>query len=656
VNQLIGIYRRIDDAMWTSVANAGLLRRARKDLATLHPEIVDETDDALTVALDAVRVTLDAGGPATAVCDCPSTGVCRHIIAAGLWLAALEPDTPDSAGVATELAAFDREYLLRHAGRAGYRWARDHVVTLDADHVITLDDGSMQLTLPGVILRFPGGELTAMTAEPPVDDLPRWQVCAVLSYQRSVGVSVGDPGPLEPTPAECRRAAEHRQMYDRVRRLLCDIVSAGTAHMSAATVERCDAAAITAQTQDHFRLAASLRRLAAGGRAILDRTARAGDESLFAELAWCLTLVSALAAAPSPPERLLGSGRTGYREVGTLELIGLGAYPWRADSGYLGLTAVFWCVTRSAFLTYTDTRPATIDTFDPRAQYRRHDPVWTGLSSVSAATGARVLLSEAKINEQGRLSRSAESHAVVTTLDHRDIVASLPVIDEWTAVAGSGRGRALLDPPEPHGDWVVLSPSATGIGRFDPIGQVLTRPVFDTADRSLDLRLTYDEVTGHAVARLDTDTRLPAGGLIVGRRNAVGAGADSTSTVMPVSVIDADATRTNPVDALHFDPASTDPSGEALPAAPTTRPAPRTATTALLDTFAGRLIGTMERGTGGRGARELDDLDVWHQRLDRAGFGVFHVKQSDEVDGVGGEERLLRSYAVLLQVLRSRTT
>lgn len=654
---LATIYRRIDDAMWVSVASAGLLRRARKDLSTLTPSITADSAGSVTVAVGDSRVVLDAGGPTTAVCDCPSTGVCRHIVAAGLWYAHDAPagtdrsDAPEPScaverpSAADELMVMDRARLISHVGRAGYRWARANTVQLDATTLITLDDGSVRIVMPGVTLRYPGGALTSMTADPPGPDTARVQVCAVLSVQRSAGVSVGDPGPLEDTPAQRRRHAERREMYAGTRRLLGDIVAGGTAHVSASTIERCDAAAITAQTHDHFRLAAGVRRVSSGATAILERTARADDAALADELAWCLALVDALSTAATPTERLLGSGRTGYRPVGTLELIGLGAHPWRAASGYVGLTAVFWCVDLSMVLTYTDTRPTTVDGFDPLGQYRRNEPVWPGVPSVAAATGSRIVLSEASVNERGRLSRSASTHALLSPLHAHDIIAAVPAIAEWSAVPTAGQGVALLDEPRPDADWVILAPTTAAAATFDPIDQSLTRSLGDAAGRSVDLRLPFDDFSRHAINRLDGDARLPGGGLIVGRRTP-----GTTPTVMPVSIIDPDATRRNPVDALHFDLPPADPAGTALPVGSPSDREPPTATADLLDRFQGWLLGTLERGTLGRGLEPADALAGWHRQLHRAGFELFRVEQSPDT---GVEQLLLRSYGILRQVRRA---
>ena len=683
---LIELYRRFDDQMWASVANVGLLWRARKDLTGSAPELVSESDELITdsavIALGGQRVRLDSTGPSGAVCDCPATGICRHIVAAGLWLGGLPieaaqslgagssgetssgpeavvgtelPSTPATSAI-DELLAFDRTALIAHAGRAGYRWARDHVVDLDSTTMQRCDDGSLRVVLGHVALRYPGGSLATMTPErgdagtgsTTTGELPRFQVCAVLSCQRAVGVSVGDPGPLEPTPAERRHQAELHQMYGALRVLLCDTVLGGTAHVSSATVERCDAAAINATRNDHYRLAASLRRLADAANAIVTRSADGAP--IIDEMAWCFTLLAALEATQHPTDRLLGSGRTGYHDVGELELIGLGAYPWRSASGYVGVTAAFWCAARTAFLTFTDTRPATVGGFDPISEYRRGEPVWPGLSSIAAATGSRILLSGARLNEQGRLSRTANG-AEVTPLRHHELVASLPVVSNWAELAQSGLGRALLDPPRPNADWVIIAPDAASAGRFDPVTQTLTREVFDHAATSLALRLRYNQYTEHAIGRLDTTTPIPKGALIVGRRD-VGA----RSALSPVSIINPDPARVNAIDALHFDPPSTQSRRAHLPDSPASAVSTRSVAPSILDRFEGWLERVVERGDRGRADELHDELILWHERLHQAGLSVFanttEATGTQRLEPRSVAELLLRSHALVLQLRR----
>lgn len=74
-------YAGLDDDALKALGNAGLLRRARKDTVT------EVSHDAKGAVLDVsgVTVRVDGRGPAAVACDCPTAGVCQHVLTACLW-------------------------------------------------------------------------------------------------------------------------------------------------------------------------------------------------------------------------------------------------------------------------------------------------------------------------------------------------------------------------------------------------------------------------------------------------------------------------------------------------------------------------------------------------------------------------------------------
>ena len=90
-------YANYDDEALAALASIGLLRRAAKDVeagkVAWHPE---GGAAAGSVAADGQRVQLALPGPAAARCDCPAPGVCKHILAAALWLRAAPAAGPET--------------------------------------------------------------------------------------------------------------------------------------------------------------------------------------------------------------------------------------------------------------------------------------------------------------------------------------------------------------------------------------------------------------------------------------------------------------------------------------------------------------------------------------------------------------------------------
>ncbi|PZU33778.1 MAG: hypothetical protein DI576_06315 [Actinomyces sp.] len=106
------VYTAFDDATLAALANRGLVRRGRAELAARRVEARNIGQDAATVAVTpaagrpAIPVVLGAGGPAEARCPCPVAGVCVHVVAACLWMreaaaaagTGAEAPAPDAAG------------------------------------------------------------------------------------------------------------------------------------------------------------------------------------------------------------------------------------------------------------------------------------------------------------------------------------------------------------------------------------------------------------------------------------------------------------------------------------------------------------------------------------------------------------------------------
>ncbi|WP_129787806.1 hypothetical protein [Promicromonospora panici] len=88
-------YAGLDDDALKALGNPGLLRRARK--ATVTEVSHDPKGAVLDVSGASVRV--DDRGPAAVSCDCPTAGVCQHVLTACLWAIQLAPDAPPQGDV-----------------------------------------------------------------------------------------------------------------------------------------------------------------------------------------------------------------------------------------------------------------------------------------------------------------------------------------------------------------------------------------------------------------------------------------------------------------------------------------------------------------------------------------------------------------------------
>ena len=645
-----------DDEAFAALANRGLLRRAGKDLEKQAAELVEDGADAVVVAVAEQRVRFDARGPAQAQCSCPATGVCQHILAAALslqrWHAQAGAEAPAAeaedplAALHAALGAIEPAELLRHAGKAGYRWAWQFVLDLDQAQALRIG-GERHLVLsfahPRVAFRYMGGGIDGLVADVVLAQLPKYRVAALLAYRRARGLDNLAPEPARAATAPLALGKDHEiaappgsledsreRLRDAATQLIGECTELGLAHLSRGIHERFATLAVWSQGADLPRLALLLRRVADHVELLLERAGGADEHRLFDEMTLAAGLVAALgraAARGATPTHLAGRARSRYEATRRLELIGLGASAWRSPAGYVGLTMLFWSASDAGFVSCSDARPESLRGFDPIARYRAAGP-WSGLGSPAQASGRRLLLGGAQLNAQGRLSGADSAVAVVQPPADVEVLRALPAIDEWAALAQAWRQQraSLLAEPQPMKDWVVLAPTRFGTPRFDAARQALAWPLHDRDGAPLQAELAWSPQAAHAIGRIERlrPADLPPGTRLVARLRVDPA---QGLVAEPLSLLRLDAGAPRAVDVLFFDPAPDDASpaiahdGAGAPAAPalaTRSPLPR-----VLLELRRWLHAQGERGIGPNRAVSLAaEAAGWAQRCVDAGLGA----------------------------------
>lgn len=593
--QLAAQLRRFDEEAFVALANRGLLRRAQKDLEKQPPVLVEEAADSLTMGVGEHHVRMDARGPGHAQCSCPAGGVCQHILAAALALqhtepaaepatvvpqvAAMEPALESAADSVAQLhetlLGFGSAELLRHAGKATYRWAWQFVQDMEPEQDLRIDGGRnivIGFRQPRLTFRYMGGGIESLLGDLSIAQIEKYRVAAVIAYQRAHGMEATPPESAAPRNAALDLGKDHAladtaagsqessrlRLRQSTRQLLGECISLGLSHLSPGIQERYTTLSVWAQGAEYYRLALLLRRLADHVELLLDRAGNADEHRLLDEMALGFALVSALDAAAArgaAPAHLVGRARSRYDEIGSLELIGLGAVPWRSASGYVGLTLLFWSPSEQGFLSCTDARPEFQRGFNPVARYKAAGP-WSGLGAPAQATGRRLVLGNAQLNAQGRLSAADKASATLQDFVPADELAQLlRPCARWSELLlqQSLARRSLLAEAQPMKEWVVLRPARFGAAHFDPVRQMLVWQVLDDENETLNAEVPYSEFSSHLIERLEQipDGQLPAGTLLVARMRSGATGL----VAEPLSLIHPTPAGSAAVDALHFDPA-----------------------------------------------------------------------------------------------------
>lgn len=701
--QLRAQLARYDEEALIAWGNRGLLRRAGKDLETQAPRIEQEDEQALVLAFAGHRQRFDARGPTQAHCGCPASGVCQHLLAVVLWLqreglapeatldcpsappGSVEAHADRTAAIAdvadphaplhAELLAFGAAQLVKYAGRHGYRWAWQHVQDADPAQAPRIGGERnivIDLVQPRIVFRYMGGGLAHLIADSAPSKIEKYRVVAVLAYQRAHGQAIAPPELPTLAPAldlgkahqlGAGRDPARRDSRTRLRaalaQLLDECMALGLSHLSQQMQERYSTLAVWAQGADYPRLALLLRRIADHVELLLERAGGADEHRLLEELALAHALVSALALADmagQAPAHLVGRARGEYGNTGNLVLWGLGALPWRAASGYLGLTMLFWSPQSRSFLACTDARPES-QRFDPRARYQAPGP-WAGLAAPAQASGQRLQLQDAQASAAGRLSASDKTHVAVQALPSTELFAGLSPHTCWQQLIDSRQSlpASLLSKPRPMLDWVVLRPARYAQARFDASRQTLVWPLHDAEDQVLEAEIAYSPLSAHAIERIEemTPQQLDGQWLVARLRSAAGRWA-----VEPLSLIHRENGQGVAVDALYFDasPRSGPPDlatqklrasrRQAAAATPATLQPTRTPT-ALAD-YRQWLAQCAERGLGQALIPRLEaEHDQHQQRLRDAGLTTF--PSPDQLPAAAS--RLLTHYYICLQYLR----
>jgi hypothetical protein len=509
LERICAVAAHLDDDALAALANKGLVRRARKDLETSPPTLVGPEGDRLRFRIEECSVDLDQT-PAQSKCTCPATGVCRHILAAFVFLRESAPPTvgcvertsPDAKPTSArdEILAVTDEILQKWAGKALLRKATQG---LAFGSPAEFDEGAvLTIRFPtwNIVCRWmPGGGLAGIICSCHAAGPCEHRVAAVLAYQAAQGqrqIQV-ETAALE---ASLGAPRTRQEVLDSVGVVLREMVGLGLSRLSRSTEDRLRTLAVSAHGVDLPRLERVLRALADEVGLALARDAQAASPNLLATAARIEALRSGL-TRPTP--NLVGVHRSRYEKVGDIELVGLGARQWRTRSGYTGLTLYFWDRSAKQWATWTESRPVTVPDFDPAARYTQDGP-WAGCQSPVQTCRHVIRLMGAWRNRAGRLSGRPSTRCLV--LEEADPAQVPGILTSWAELAQ----RAVrlfaggLKEKSEQDEVVLLQPQGWGPGQFESIRQEFVQPIIDDSGRPLMLVMPHTPQTENAIPILES--------------------------------------------------------------------------------------------------------------------------------------------------------
>ena len=525
------IYRNFDDDALATLASAGLVRRAAKDVEA-GKVAWESPPDARQGKLraDGQLVSIGADGPAKARCDCPAPDICKHILAATIWLRDSAPSDQGSAAqvdVMAELLALDPAALIKSAGVVATRKAC--ALFAEAGRaIVAAQSGALTIALPELDFAcryICGGGFAGVVSEAPAATRTALHLLAIAVVRRQHGRDFDWPadGNMAAAPQDDRLSEAERQFLDRLRGLLLELCRGGWAHVSDVMPAQLRSLAMSARIESFPRLAGMLRVLAGTADLLVKRDLSADERQAIRLAARIFALSHALDRNTGETLReLRGRTRRLFDDNHALELLPLGAHWWEQRSGAHGLTISFWDAGSGSVMQAALARRDASDPGFNRSQAWASHSLWAGIGYTRALADGALALEGARVSDDNRISLSGETRArVMPPWRADDARWNGAGYADWKALADAIKMSAGLrgDPL----DCVLLKPAKVGMPQLDEVRQILRWTLLDKHGTPLQLRLSCEtrhheriehieawtsaEVPIKAVlARLDRDT------------------------------------------------------------------------------------------------------------------------------------------------------
>lgn len=562
-------YRAYDDDTLAALANAGLLRRAAKDVEAGKVQWAEQGADGGVVEADGQRVQLDARGPQKAQCDCPAPGICKHILGTALWLRALEPGTdtadapvaPDTESEATplpapgltadplaEVRALQAPTLFKQAGVAAVRRA---VQALPCGIEWRVQGGTLVIDLPelAATCRYVAGAgYEGMVSEVPARERKAVHLIALAALREALGEPLPWPEGMAPAAAAEQQPTaalgeRERAFLAQVEAMLHELLTGGLSHVSEQASARLLALNMSARGEGLPRLAALLRNLGGMVDGLVRRDHRMQERDALALMSSIQALCDALRAPAEGPEAaernaaLRGKLRRTFDETTALQLLPLGAHWWQTLGGARGLTLAFWDLAGQRLLQAVLARPDGSDTGFTRHSAWNIHAVWPGVGAAQSLCQAPLRLEQPRLADDDRLALAGTARA--------QALAPWQVGDARLATLGCGRWADLTAQLSAatglSGDGaelVLLRPAATRTPILDEAHQQLLWPVQDADGLWLHLTVPVGDASMQRVDNLD---RLAARSAPVHAVLVRVERTSATTLLVPLSLLSSDA-------------------------------------------------------------------------------------------------------------------
>lgn len=485
-----------DEAYLAGLSNKGTVNRAKKDLEKLS--ITAEAQaDAVQVSLGDAQCLIRAPlGDST--CSCPSQAMCRHRIAAILWLKAQSADAPEGAPP-PEPEAVDFSPLLdvpvdklrRAMGAKAFhslvfRLSREGLPLVTETSVVQIElpDASVKLLLP----------LEHSSCSCRSKELCRHKAAALLCYQLIKGKHTLEEleSPSAADTASKSPARDREQISaaaQAVEELTAGLLDTGLSRLSDASPDSALRLASLCHVAGLPRLESGLRSLSTLLERAVNRSAAFRTEDLLLRLADLDHLARALEAEDADIAALAGTFRDEYAPIPPLTLSLMGERQFHADSGYAGTVYYFWELDQRRWYSYTAARPTFYE--GRRRPPAARTPAPWGLNGLmDQFYNLTFVLGKCKATADGRLSSTEGAHGEVLSQKRPwEIFPPELCWDDFSKMFQHLEPR-LLNGTELE-RLVFLRPAVCTPQEYDKTNQLFRMLLTDAGGRTLPLEVRY---------------------------------------------------------------------------------------------------------------------------------------------------------------------
>ena len=491
-----------DEEYLTALCNRGTVNRAKKDLASTQPEARGTDGDAVTLAVgDAVcTITAPLGN---SICSCPSSAMCRHRMAAILWLkeqsaqtapppgetaapAADAPPEETAEELAALLSAYPTQTLTRQLGerRVSALIQRERLgpgASIREGSTVTVD----LPWSPATVRLIAPLEHSSCTCHSRSFCLHKAE--ALLIWQLRHGVVTAD-ALLSAPDAAGQDGAGRRAVCAAVQDAMTDWLRTGLSRLPPSSQDAAERLAGLCHTGGLPTLERAMRRLHGELQRYFGRSAAFRPELLLRRMGDAWRLAGALQTAEGLRVlELAGVFREEYLPVGDLRLYLLGLQEVDLASGYAGTVYYFWETQQQRYYTYRDLRPKF---YDARRQPGPAETIlWALPGTLRQMWNCRLDLHDARATAAGALSSTAQCRGTLLKKSPPgEIIPAEAVTEDFSLLLPSSRtGR-----PEPE-RLAILRPARWEAQEYDPVEQIFSLRLLDREDRDIWVTVRYRE-------------------------------------------------------------------------------------------------------------------------------------------------------------------